>query len=680
MSLIRKRLLILGANQETKKLGVYTIVTDYLQDSPAKKVADKSYDIDGLNVSELVAIAKQENIDGVLVGVADLLISTYQQVCEQLALPCYATTEQVDIFTNKYNFKRKCEEYGIRGVPEYDISNGNYSNIKCPAIIKPVDSNSGKGISLCRRTVEIPAAIEKAEMHSTSKRILAERYMACADVSIYYTFKDGKVYLSSIDDRYTCKEQGELSPVCLGDIFPSKLLNLFLEDTHKKFCRMFEDLGMENGILYISAFYENGEFYVYDPGFRLQGGGFHHILNAINGFDHRKMLINFALTGYMGEENLDAMNHPDMKGKSAAIIWLLLKAGTIKTIKGTEFIKHHPDIVHMELRFKEGDTIKPEDTGTERQVFSRLFIAADTRGKLFSDILDFKRSIEVTDTNGNSMLLETLDLHKALSIPRHLSSIYADGYVLKNKTIVISGGTKGVGRQLSIDCAIQGANVVIGGRDKKSAQLIIQQIMDNGGNAVFVYTDLHYADQCKKLFDEAVRCFGKIDGFVNYAGITPVASLVDCDEPTFDNIFDINVKSAFFCTQNAIRYMRENSGGSIVFVGSSHAWSGQKDRAAYALSKGTLLVLSEHIAHNYASENIRSNYLTLGWTPTDGELELRRSQGISENELKAMAAGILPMGSMATIEDPIPAFIYFLSDASSMVTGSNIRVTGGEYI
>ena len=143
---------------------------------------------------------------------------------------------------------------------------------------------------------------------------------------------------------------------------------------------------------------------------------------------------------------------------------------------------------------------------------------------------------------------------------------------------------------------------------------------------------------------------------------------------------DINFRAAFFCCQQCVKYMRMNGGGSIVLTGSAHAWSGQKDRAAYACSKGVLLTLSEHIAHNYAEEGIRCNYLTLGWTPTEGEVSLRLSQGESEAELRQRAAEILPMGRMLERTDYLDALIYMMSDASSMMTGSVFRITAGEYI
>lgn len=252
---------------------------------------------------------------------------------------------------------------------------------------------------------------------------------------------------------------------------------------------------------------------------------------------------------------------------------------------------------------------------------------------------------------------------------------------LKDKVIVISGGTSGVGRAAAEKFAEEGAKVVISGKDTiENAQKVLRTIKVYGSEGIFVYTDLNDISYCKKIFNEAIKEFGKVDGFFNYAGITPVSALDTCDEETFDHIMDVNFKSCFFCCQEAIRYMRQNGGGSIVFTGSAHAWGGQKDRAAYACSKGVLLTLMEHIAHNYASEHIRCNYLTLGWTPTEGEVNFRKSLGESEAELRKRAADILPMGRMLERSDYLEALVYLFSDASSMMTGSTFRITGGEYI
>lgn len=251
---------------------------------------------------------------------------------------------------------------------------------------------------------------------------------------------------------------------------------------------------------------------------------------------------------------------------------------------------------------------------------------------------------------------------------------------LLGKVIVISGGTKGVGRAAAEEFARQGAKVVIGGRDEESALKSIRLMRTYGTDGLFVHTDLENVEDCKKLMDEAYNKFGKIDGFFNYAGITPVSPLDTCDEYTFDKVMDINFKACFFCCQQAIKYMRMNGGGSIVLTGSAHAWGGEKDRCAYACSKGVLRILMEHLSHQYASEHIRCNYLTLGWTPTEGEVALRISQGETEAHLRERAGAYLPMGRMCEKTDYLDGLVYMMSDGSSMMTGSTFRITAGEYI
>lgn len=252
--------------------------------------------------------------------------------------------------------------------------------------------------------------------------------------------------------------------------------------------------------------------------------------------------------------------------------------------------------------------------------------------------------------------------------------------ILEGKTIVISGGTKGVGKGVAVECLKQGANVVIAGRDKNSVLDIIDKPTEFGGTAIFVETDLHNVNNCKNLFETAMKTFGRVDGFLNYAGITPAAALTECTEELYDEIFAIDMKAAFFCAQHAIEAMKQNGGGSIILVGSTHAWRGQKDRTAYACAKGALLTLSNHIAYHYAVDNIRCNYLVMGWTPTEGELALRKSQGISVECLHELAAAAIPLGRMTEVEDIVPGIVYLLSDYSSMVTGTTMRINGGESI
>lgn len=252
--------------------------------------------------------------------------------------------------------------------------------------------------------------------------------------------------------------------------------------------------------------------------------------------------------------------------------------------------------------------------------------------------------------------------------------------LLSNKVILISSGTKGVGRALVAECAKCGARVVFSGRDLKAGKEIIDELSLRNLDATFIPADMTSVPDIRDLFSGVLEKHGRLDGYVNYAGVTPVASLTETTEEVFDSVMGVNTKGAFFSTACAVEAMRKTGGGSIALFGSAHSWGGQKDRAAYAVSKGALYALFEHISKNYATENIRCNYITMGWTATEGEISLRASQGLSLEELQSQAAEILPMGRMCTPEDVIPGVIYLISDYSQMVTGANLRCTAGEFI
>ena len=136
-------------------------------------------------------------------------------------------------------------------------------------------------------------------------------------------------YLSAISDRLTTKKQGDASPVCIGAVFPSKYAEKFVENVHPKLCELFKGTKVKDGVLNIQFFVEDDVFYAYDPGFRLQGEAPDIPIAHINGFDHKKMFVNYSLTGVFGEDDIDEKNDPLFRGKKACTIWVLLTAGQI---------------------------------------------------------------------------------------------------------------------------------------------------------------------------------------------------------------------------------------------------------------------------------------------------------------------------------------------------------------
>lgn len=247
------------------------------------------------------------------------------------------------------------------------------------------------------------------------------------------------------------------------------------------------------------------------------------------------------------------------------------------------------------------------------------------------------------------------------------------------KTVMILGGAKGVGREILNSCLDKGYNVAFCGRDARAGNEIIQ----GSGKADSLYfhpMDLNSIAEIENFHRETIRRFKSVDSLIVYAGITPVASISETEEDVYDSVFNINLKAPYFLLKHVLKSMVEQKSGSIVFFGSAHMDYGQINRTAYALTKSALYTLSTHISHHYAKHGIRSNYVVMGWTDTEGELELRASEGKTESELKHEASAVIPMGRMLSKQDPVPAVMYLISDASCMTTGSLIRITGGEYI
>jgi len=423
MQFYNKRLLILGGNSETSVLvniansmGIYTIVVDPNPNAPAKINAVESYEFDGFDIDKIIILAKKLKVDGVLVGVADILVAPYQVICEKLELPCYATQEIVKAFCSKDGFKIACEKYNVKDIPGYYINDvtklNELPNLDFPIMVKPVDNGAGVGMRICNDQNELNESINSALKFSKKGGVLIEQYMNCDDMFAYYTFKDGKAYLSALADRITTKKQGNLSPVCLGAIYPSKYTNYFVKNVNPIMLSFFENLGVKNGILNIQFFVKDNKYYAYDPGFRLQGEAPHIHIAEINKFDHRKMLLNFSLTGNLGVDHFEDKNDFLFKNKYATTIWVLLKSGIIGEIIGLDKIRSDKKVSFLMQRLNIYDKIETEMVGTERQVFARIYVQCDHFEELKEKITEFKQILNIKDINGDNMIFDWVDAEK----------------------------------------------------------------------------------------------------------------------------------------------------------------------------------------------------------------------------------------------------------------------------
>lgn len=414
----KKSVLILGANPETaglvktaNKMGIHTIVTDYDPQAYAKQYAAQPCNIDASDVEELEKLIKEQNVDSVLLGVAEALMPSYQKICSDMGFPCYGDKKLFSLFADKKLFKQLCRDYDVPVVEEYSVSDyysdAELSEIPLPVVVKPVDSCSSKGISVCKTFDELKEGIKKALSFSKSKTLLIEKYMTGQEVVVYYVFQDGQPTCVGMCDRYTNKEQYGVAQLPTSYIFPSKYTAQYLKDNDEKVKNMFVNTNVKNGVMFIQSFIdEDGGVRFYEPGYRLNGAQEHYIINEFSGIDAKELMINFALTGKMSEEELSKKANP-LTSKYGCKLSPLVKLGQIAKLEGLEKIAQLPGVVSVNPSYRDMDTVT--GYGTLKQIACRFFIVADTKEELKERIDLLMQYYDVVDADGNSMLLTPFD-------------------------------------------------------------------------------------------------------------------------------------------------------------------------------------------------------------------------------------------------------------------------------
>lgn len=384
-----KKLIILGGNtlscdivNTAKRLGVYTIVTDWYDTkrSPAKLIADEYWNEEVFRPDLLAQLVKQKGIDGVITGFSDSYLFPYQELCELAELPCYATKEQFEWTTDKSSFKERCRRCDVPVVPEYEINNFDKSIISKnhKVIIKPVDNSGSRGICICDNPDEFDEKLQYSLGFSEKKQVVIERYMDCDDVSFEYKIQDGEATLTAICDRYIFKTPNEGS-ITSSLIYPSKYTEAYMADVDKRVRRMFEVEGLRNGVLFMQAFVENGQFYFYEMGYRLSGGRHYIFTKNQNDESAVEDLIDFAITGKMSDKRIAEVANPYFKN-ICSLICIICQSDRIAKIEGWQEISQMPQIIESTLMHNVGSVVGKQ--GTTASIFGRLHIVVNNLDEL----------------------------------------------------------------------------------------------------------------------------------------------------------------------------------------------------------------------------------------------------------------------------------------------------------
>lgn len=417
---VGKRLLVLGGTsasleivQEAHKMGVYVIVADDQQTGAAKEIADESVVVSTTDIEKLSKLIKEKKIDGVFCGPSEFNIINTMNLCMAAGLPFYATKEQWDICSNKARFKELCRQYKVPCVLEFNI-NDLSEDIDFPVILKPVDGCSSKGITVCHSRDELDSAYKFALEYSNSKEALIEKYIENRGegFSVRYIVDEGDLYLSLMGDRYVTDPYDNTALTTNLVIYPSRYTKKYQEEIDANVKKMFQSIGLKNGVLFMQALPEKGNIYFHEMGLRLSGGLTYVITEAANNINDVQMMIRYAVGGKMCTDEEKRRIDPLLHGKTAVLFSVPIKPGTIGVFDGADQIQKEIEVSSYTQYYYPQDTIPDSYVGTTSQFCCRFKFFADSREDAAKKIHYIQDMLNIRDINGEDMIYRYFDTER----------------------------------------------------------------------------------------------------------------------------------------------------------------------------------------------------------------------------------------------------------------------------
>ena len=253
--------------------------------------------------------------------------------------------------------------------------------------------------------------------------------------------------------------------------------------------------------------------------------------------------------------------------------------------------------------------------------------------------------------------------------------------LLKERVVLITGASSGIGRSIALEAARAGARVVLCDLEPEAGEATAQEVRALGAEALFVRCDVSSASEVEALVGAAVSRFGRLEVLVNNAGIAGGSSRVhELDPESWDRTMAVNLRGPFLCAKFALPHLMAAGGGSIVNVASTYGLIGAPLAAAYCASKAGLINLTRQLAVDYGPERVRVNAVCPGYIDTDmggGRVKLEPALREAAQARREANAARQPLGRQAQPDEVARVVVFLASSAASFMSGSIVTVDGG---
>ncbi|RMG74965.1 MAG: 3-oxoacyl-[acyl-carrier-protein] reductase [Nitrospirae bacterium] len=244
---------------------------------------------------------------------------------------------------------------------------------------------------------------------------------------------------------------------------------------------------------------------------------------------------------------------------------------------------------------------------------------------------------------------------------------------MEGQVALVTGAGRGIGKAIAERLSSKGVRVIVADLNLQDAEETAKEISEKGVEAKAIQVDVSSSESVKKMFEDTVNTFGGVDILVNNAGITRDTLVLRMKEEDWDAVINVNLKSVFLCSKEAIRIMSKKRYGRIVNIASVVAFMGNPGQANYSASKAGIVGLTKTLAREYASRGITVNAVAPGFIQT--AMTEKLPEKVKEEMLRS-----IPVGRFGTVEDVATAVAFLSSPEAGYITGHVIHVNGGMYM